>query len=113
MTLTFEYVYLEPPPAGDRPGLGERVADGMGEYGVVGRSLRAGGRIVAGFSGEEAVIHATDDHKLSFLWMYEPDVDAIGFQPAITISAESHDGDVQSTIALWDQTVDGIHRMVP
>jgi len=45
--------------------------------------------------------------------MYEPVAAAKGFQPTITIKGESDDSDVPAVLALWDQILDGVQRLVP
>jgi hypothetical protein len=112
MKIGFEYEYRE--PRGDEhPGLLARVATTMAEWAFEGRSLRSRHRVVGGFSGEESVIHATEDHRLTFAWMYEPAASALGFQPTITISGESDDGDITAVLSLRDQVLDPIQRLAP
>ena len=58
----------------------------------------------------KALLHSRSEHKVSYGWMYEPPENLPGFHPTITITAESDDADRAATIALWDQTLAGIHR---
>ena len=109
--LDFEYEYIEAQPRDKQPGFLERVARTMAQWPFVGSSLRSGRRVVAGFAGEESLLHVRDDHKVTYGWMYEPAKNLAGFQPTITITAESDDGDIAVTTALWDQTLAGIRRL--
>jgi Tle cognate immunity protein 4 C-terminal domain len=112
MKFTFEYQYPDM-PSDNRPGLLERAAKAMLEWGRSGRSLRSGHRVVGGFSGQESVFHGSDEEIVGFAWMYEPAAAAKGFQPSITISGKSKDGDVPAVLALWDQILDSVQRLVP
>ena len=112
MKFTFEYQYPDL-PSDNRPGLLERAAQAMLEWGRFGRSLRSGHRVVGGFSGQESVFHGADEKIVAFGWMYEPAAAAKGFQPTITIKGESKDGDVPAVLALWDQILDSVQGLVP
>jgi Tle cognate immunity protein 4 C-terminal domain len=112
MEVFFKYEYREHTVA-NQPGLLERTASAIAEWAFDGRSVRSRHRVVGGFSGEESVLHAPKEHELTFRWMYEPAPSAAGFQPSITIDAESEDGDIPTVLALWDQILDGVQRLVP
>jgi hypothetical protein len=112
MHFDFEYLFVERPSHDKKPGLIARTANAMVEWAFAGRSIRSRHRVVAGFPGEESLLHATKEHKVSFTWMYEPANNAVGFQPTITITGESDDGNVSQVTALWDQTLDGIQRLM-
>jgi hypothetical protein len=112
MKFTFKYQYPDM-PSDNRPGLLERAAKAMLEWGRSGRSLRSGHRVVGGFSGQESVFHGSDEEIVGFAWMYEPVAAAKGFQPSITIGGKSKDGDVPAVLALWDQILDSVQRLVP
>jgi hypothetical protein len=112
--MEFSFEYQLPDVAGrDRPSLVDRVAQAVAEWASVGRTVRSGHRVVAGFSGQESVIQTSDGHSVGFTWIYEPAAAAQGFQPAITIDGQSKDGDVHAVLALWDQILDGVQRLVP
>ncbi len=112
MKFSFDYDYPDE-PSDNRPGLLERAAKAMLEWGTSGRSLRSRHRVVSGFAGQESVFHASDEKIVGFTWMYEPAAAAKGFQPTITISGKSKDGDVPAVLALWDQILDSVQRLVP
>jgi hypothetical protein len=112
MEFSFDYDYPDE-PSDNRPGLLERAAKTMADLAIAGRSLRSGRRVVGGFPGQESVIRVKDDKKLALVWMYEPVAAAKGFQPTITIDGESKDGDVPAVLALWDQILDSVQRLVP
>jgi hypothetical protein len=112
MEFSFEYQLPDVGGSG-RPSLVDRAAQAIAEWVSVGRSVRSGHRVVAGFSGQEVVIQTSDGHTVGFTWMYEPDAAAKGFQPTITIDGQSKDGDVSAVLALWEQILDGVQRLVP
>ena len=113
MEFFFKYEYRKQIEA-DRPGLLERTSEAIAEWTIFdGRSLRSLHRVVAGFSGQETVLHTKKEHGLAFTWMYEPALGATGFQPTITINGESKDGDIPAVLAVWDQILDGVQRLVP
>ena len=112
MEFSFGYEYRHE-PVENQPGLLERTTKAIAEWAFEGHPLRSRHRVVGGFSGQEAVLHATKQHGLTFTWMYEPASGATGFQPTITIEGESEDGDIPAVLALWDQILDGVQRLVP
>jgi len=111
MKLSFDYQHPWDRPRDRPPGLLQRVAKTVAEWSIVGRPIRAGGRVVAGFAGEEAIVHSKDDNKMRFAWVYEPPDKAAGFQPTIKISADSDDSETATRTALWDRALDGIHQL--
>jgi hypothetical protein len=110
MKFNFDYDYPDE-PSDNRPRLLERAAKTMAELAISARSLRSGHRVVGGFSGQESVLHIKDEKTLGLTWMYEP-VAAEGFQPTITVKGESDDNDVPAVLALWDQILDSVQRLV-
>jgi hypothetical protein len=113
MEFSFGYEYRKELEE-NQPGLIERTAKAIAEWTIFdGGSLRSRHRAVGGFSGQEAVFQTKKEHELNFTWMYEPGPGATGFQPTITITGESEDGDIPAVLSVWDQILDGVQRLVP
>ena len=112
MEFGFEYQYPDE-PSDDRPGVLGRAAEAVTDWASVGHLLRSRHRVVGGISGHELVFQVSDGHKVGLMWTHEPGTEAKGFQPSISIDGSSKDGDVHAVLALWDQILDGVQRLVP
>jgi len=113
LKFDFEYLYVKDQSDDKQPGFLARAAKTVAECPIVGHPIRPGKRTVAGFSGEESLLHSKDDHSVSYGFMYEPAREQAGFHPTIKIVGDSDDGDVALTTAFWDQALSGIRRLGP
>jgi len=78
--------------------------------GVKIKKLRTGKRTVAGFKGEESIVHVTEDgdSELSFTWTYPGQPDS-GDEPDMTIDMSTVDAEnYQEKLAIWDAILDTI-----
>jgi hypothetical protein len=76
-------------------------------------SVRAVKRTVAGFGGEEAIIHDKERGTLAFTWARDPVRGTGGYSPNLRLDMRAPDEQREAALAVWDAILGSIRPLPP